>query len=91
MQLRPVTLFAGAVCTVATLCLFGAGYLAFVFPRTVMTWADLGATLTATQQFAADLCHFVKVYGLFLLPALLAAVMASAIWFARSLSDPGDD
>lgn len=90
MRIRAPTVWAGVACVASSLCLFGAAWLAFVFPYSLNEWKDRGEALPNALQFVADLSHFVKVYGLLVFPAFIAAIVLAARWFSRTLRPQED-
>ncbi len=65
---------------VALLAFAGVFYLAFVFPHTVAVWRENAQTLSAAERMLVSLSMFCKSYGLLLLPLLMAASGACALW-----------
>jgi len=74
------TYVAGGLALLTALLIAGAGYLAFIFPRTMVVWAEEGRALTGFEQTLASLSNFFVNRGSILLPALLLIFIVSIAW-----------
>jgi len=78
---------AGILTLLTTAILATAGYLAFVFPKTVAIWEKEyeGRSLSALQILVGNASHFCVSYGMALLPLLLLGVLGSLVWLISSM------
>ena len=77
---RAQTCIAGILMALAVLSLVGVFHLTFIFPRSMAVWADEGRALTVAEQALANLSNVCRSFGLFLIPALLLAVVGCGVW-----------
>ena len=57
------TYLAGSLAVVSAVMIAGLGYFAFVFPRTMLAWADEGRALSAIEQSLVNLSELSMSVG----------------------------
>ncbi len=55
-------------------------HLTFIFPHTIVRWADEARELTASQKVLVNISQFFRVNGLFILAAITGGITASIVW-----------
>ena len=75
---------AGSVALLSAFVLSGVIYLVYVFPKTMVVWADEARSLPVSKRLLVEMSQCCQSFGLILLPGLLLVVIGCGFWAVRA-------